>query len=112
MSKKLLSILLTVCMLLSMVPMTLFVSAEEEVVVVDEVVDEVVKFFRVARNTDKSKEPKVYEMIEPRLKAASEKYRVTDPYLTEHPQILTNIMEISKNSFGASLDLDDSKKKQ
>jgi hypothetical protein len=77
-----------------------------------EVVDEVVKFFRVARNTDKSKEPKVYEMIEPRLKAASEKYRVTDPYLTEHPQILTNIMEISKNSFGASLDLDDSKKKQ
>ena len=29
MSKKLLSILLTVCMLLSMVPMSLFVSAEE-----------------------------------------------------------------------------------
>lgn len=77
-----------------------------------EVVDEVVKFFRVSRNTDKSKEPKVYEMIEPRLKAASEKYRVTDPYLTEHPQILNNIMDISKDSFGASKDLDDSKKKQ
>lgn len=77
-----------------------------------EVVDEVVKIFRVARNTDKSKEPKVFEMIEPRMKAYFEKLRVTDPYLTEHPQILTNLIEISKNSFGATLDLDDSKKKQ
>jgi len=77
-----------------------------------EVVDGVVKFFRVSRNTDKSKEPKVYEMIEPRLKAYFEKLRVTDPYLTEHPQILNNLLETIKNSFGASKDLDDSKKKQ
>ena len=51
-------------------------------------------------------------MIEPRLKAYFEKLRVTDPYLTEHPQILNNLLETIKNSFGASKDLDDSKKKQ
>ena len=77
-----------------------------------EVIDETLKFFRVSRNTDKSKEPNIFEMIEPKLNLCTEKYRITDAYLTEHPQILMNLKELAKDSFGASKDLDDSKKKQ
>ena len=81
-----------------------------------DLVDKVVSFFRVARNTDKSKQATTFEeLVEPKLSRYIEKLRVTDPYLTEHPQILNNLLGITKESFGSTSEKsigDDDKKKQ
>ena len=77
-----------------------------------EVVDEVVKFFRVARNTDKSKQATTYEtLVEPKLSRYLEKLRVTDNTITQNPMYCDKLKDVCKESFGANA-LEDSKKKQ
>lgn len=79
----------------------------------EEVCSDTRRLFRIIVNVDKSKETSEYkELVEKDVTDLLEKLRVTDPYLTEHPHILNNLLETIKNSFGVSKDLDDNKKKQ
>lgn len=90
-----------------------------------EVVEKVVKFFRVARNTDKSKQSTTYEtLIESKLSRYLEKLRTTDNYLTQNPTILDRVKGVCEDAYGSSKeeqkdspdqpqeDSDDGKKKQ
>lgn len=82
----------------------------------EEVCSEARTFFRVAAKVDKSIETSKYEaLVENDMNELLKKLRNTDPYLTEHPQIVNNLQETIKKSFGAveeTKDPDDSKKKQ
>ena len=72
----------------------------------EEVVNTAVNFFRVARNTDKTKQPDTYaKLVEPKLTKYLENLRVTDGYLTNNPKILENVKTYCQTAYGASSDM-------
>lgn len=95
----------------------------------EEVINNAVNFFRVARNTDKTKQPDTYtKLVESKLSRYLENLRVTDGYLTNNPKILDSVKNLCQTAYGATNDMtnessvvssddeglidDDSKKKQ
>ena len=69
----------------------------------EEVINNAVNFFRVARNTDKTKQPDTYStLVEPKLARYLENLRVTDGYLTNNPRILDNVKTYCQMAYGAS----------
>lgn len=65
---------------------------------------DIVKFFRVTLGIDKLKQDDAYDrVVKDKLEYYIEKLRVTDPYLTENPKILTDLKTNVETAFGVEL---------
>lgn len=65
-------------------------------------VETIVKKFEIARKTTSTKGKEIFEtMVRPKLVKYFEKLKVSNPYLADHPHILSNLMDTIEKTFGA-----------
>ena len=66
-------------------------------------VESIVKKFEVARKTTSSKGKEIYDtMVRPKLVRYFERLKASNPYLANHPHILSNLMDTIEKAFGAA----------
>lgn len=66
-------------------------------------VETIVKKFEIARKTTSTKGKEIFEtMVRPKLVKYFEKLKVSNPYLADHPHILSNLMDTIEKTFSAS----------